>query len=256
MHLTRLGRLAPASRNIHRNSMEPGVIKIHLINESKTVTSAQTKDLATGLTVYGGIVAQAWGLDQVHVSTGTFPGSWEFHIVDEFPAGAPSGALGYHDLVGDKVVAYISTELTMGHNATIAPPSPFGTIIPAIPAVGTLPAQPEQLLPQSLAEVLTHELAEALVDPFVNRYAFDEAAQQMWMVEVGDHADAYRFKLTFGLRRVSMICQDFTLPSFYDNEGVAPFSHTGQVSARFTVDKGCYAYKIAAGAASSVGNDK
>ena len=229
------------------------MIRVHLINESAKVTPGQAKDLATGLTKYGNMVAAAWHQEQVKVDvTG---GDWEFHIVDQFPVGAPQNALGYHDLAGDKVVAYISTALTMPK--MLAPdvngnwfPSPFGTIISGVGGI------PDTLMPGSLAEVLSHELAEAMVDPFVNRYAYDDAGKQFWLVEVGDHADAYGFVLTFGFRKVQMICQDFTLPSFYDGQGVAPFSYTGKVSNRFTLDKGGYAYTVAAGAVSTPGMDK
>ena len=86
---------------------------IHLVDQSKKVNSTQTKSAGKGLTIYGNLVAKAWGLQAVTVTTVATPGAWEFYIVDALPAGSPANALGWHDYVDAKVVSYTSTATTM-----------------------------------------------------------------------------------------------------------------------------------------------
>lgn len=226
---------------------------IHLVNQSAKIKPWQHKALAQGAQKYATLVAKAWGLEAVKVTTEPAVGAWEFYLVDKLPADGPQGALGYHDVKDGKVCAYISTEITMGVIAGLPMPSPFGVIIPAFG--GT----PESLFGPSVFETLTHEVAEALCDPLINRYHLDDATGKAWLVEVGDQAAAYRFKVSirYGalLKRVDMVAQDFTLPSFYAH-GSAPFSYTGKVSGSFVVDEGCYAYMLPAGAGIKVGFDK
>ena len=104
-------------------------------------------------------------------------------------------------------------------------------------------------MPMSLFEVLTHELAEAMVDPSVNRYALAPDGK-MWLIEIGDQADAYRFVVDIptllinGRPKTRAIAQDFTLPAYYEPATPAPYSHTGKVSGAWKIDTGCYAYVV------------
>lgn len=228
---------------------------IHLVNQSAKISKSQANALAQGGQKYANLVAKAWGLESVKVTTTPTDGAWEFYLVDKFPADGPTGALGYHDVKDGKVVAYISTEITMGVIPGLPIPSPFGTIIPAFGGL------PETLFGPSVFETLTHEIAEALVDPLINRYHLDENTGKAWLVEVGDQAGAYRFKVSikFGplLKTINMVAQDFTLPAFYTRTNPGPYSYTGKVTAPFQVDvEGCYAYMIPAGAGIKVGFDK
>lgn len=239
------------------------MIRVQLVNQSAILSARDAKDLATGLTKYSRLVSQAWHMEQFSVSTQPYGADdWKFYVVDEFPAGAPQNALGYHAEQDDgTIVAYISASETMKPYPSPMPDgstrqSPFGTIIDGVPTTGTIPGTPDLLWPGSLGEVLSHELAEAMVDASVNRLAVDWVNGRAWVMEVGDHADANRFVLTFGIRRVRMICQDFTLPSFYDNHGKAPFSYTGKVSAPFTIDKGAYGQWMPLAGFTTVGIDR
>jgi hypothetical protein len=230
---------------------------VRLINQSKKINSTQTKVLAAGLQQYGNLVAKAWGLEPVKVVTTPTAGAWEFYFVDTPPAGFPPTALGYHDYKNNKIISYISTVLTIpAIDPLLGKVSPFGIIIPAIDS-----STPEFLMPMSFMEVLSHELADALLDANVNRYALNEVDGLMWFIETADHAGAYRFAINVptllinGRKTTRMICQDFTLPSFYTNQAPAPYSYTGKVSDRFTIDAGCYGYFVQGGAGHTVGFD-
>jgi hypothetical protein len=231
------------------------VATIQLINQSKKINSTQVKVMVKGLAMYGNLVAKAWGLEPIVVTQKPTAGAWEFYLVDKFPIGGPTGALGYHDYVGNKVVSYISTELTMPVIDPLLPKvSPWGFIFDM--GNGT-----ENLMAMSFFEVLAHELADALLDAYVNKYALNEVDGLMWFIETADHAGAYRFVLDVptilinGRKTTRMICQDFTLPSFYSNQAPPPYSYTGKVSNRFTIDPGCYGYFVQGGAGHTVGFD-
>lgn len=228
---------------------------VRLINQSKKINYTQTRVLAKGLEQYGNLVASAWGLEPVKVVTAPTPGAWEFYFVDTPPAGFPANALGYHDYRDNKIVSYISTVMTMPViDPKLPKVSPFGIIIDD-------GAGSEYLMASSFMEVLSHELADALLDANINRYALNEVDGLMWFIETADHAGAYRFALSVptlainGRKTTRMICQDFTLPSFYTNQAPAPYSYTGKVSNRFTIDKGCYGYFVQGGAGHTVGFD-
>lgn len=228
---------------------------IQIINQSKKINSTQTKVMVKGLEQYGNLVAKAWGLEPVVVTQKAVEGAWQFYLVDKFPVGGPVNALGYHDYVGNKVVSYISTAMTMPDIDPLLPKvSPWGFIFDM--GDGT-----ENLMPMSFMEVLTHELGDALLDANVNRYALNEVDGLMWFIETCDHAGAYRFAMDVptllinGRKTTRMICQDFTLPSFYTNQAPAPYSYTGKVTNRFVIDPGCYGYFVQTGAGHTVGFD-
>lgn len=231
--------------------------------------------LAAGAQVAANIVAADWGLRQVVVNTTPAPPTpsyaWKFYLVDKFPPAAPQRAYGYHTVEGDTVVAYINVPLCS---------SIFGTITD-FPQVGTpkdsfYTPQKQILFPGSVSEVLTHELAEALVDPQVNRYADDgtDAPGNMWMIEVGDHADSWRYVVTGSVttttgtiikrrttRTQRMIAQDHTTPAFYDSYNTTgPYSHTGNAPGPFKIDvknTTCYAWRRSAtGAPITQGYDR
>jgi hypothetical protein len=250
------------------------MINVALMNQSKKVTTAQTKILAAGLTVYARPISPEWFAADVKVTaylaTDLIPrDAWPFYICDKLPAGSPPRAYGYHDYVDGKPVAWISTALTM----PLASSSPFGLIQSATPAIPPfidvdgklnpgLPAQPERLFSGSLCEVLSHELAEALVDPTINRYA-DNGQGQMLLMEVGDIADNLRYTVTVvtGVlrKKVRMIVQGWAKRSAYVVGAKPPYSYPDGISAPFVLNtaEGCYGWQVlVTGAGAGVGFDR
>jgi hypothetical protein len=224
---------------------------IQLVNQSKKINTTQLGNLCLGMQKYANLVAKAWGLQAVTVTSSPTKGAWMFFLVDQFPAGGPVNALGYHDFVNGQVVAYVSTAMTMPTLPAPLKITPWGVIIPG------LGSTPETLMPGGFSEVLAHEIAEALVDPTVNRFAQDAHTGDLWLIEVGDQADAFRFTVTVGtLRKVRMIVQDFTLPSYYVAGSSGPWSYTGKVSAPYALDGNAYCYKVSGGIAHTVGYDR
>ena len=235
---------------------------IGLVNESKLISYWDWRTLRFAMQQFAELVAEAWDLDRPSVIEGAAPGGIELHVVDAFPPDAPANALGYHVRGTDRRLAYVTTTPELGIIVNgKATASPFGTIIeagPGTPATDTapaLPGSPEQLFPGSLSEVMSHEIAEAMLDPLITNYIKDEATGDQWLVEIGDHAGAYRHTLTIGQHKQRVIVADFTLPAFYDRQGIAPFSYTGKVSAPFTLDQYCYGYKETGGVGVRMGVD-
>lgn len=69
----------------------------------------------------------------------------------------------------------------------------------------------------SLTVVMTHELAEAIVNPFVDKYVIHK--NRRVYIEIGD--PSYN---TFYINKYEVA--DFAYPSFYKKSGKAPYSHT------------------------------
>jgi hypothetical protein len=187
---------------------------ITLINEVPNLLS--TGDLGrirTAMETYANLVAVAWTLSAVTVVVSDTPiaGNYNFYITNRIKMG--TGILGYHTKdVAENITGYIK----------------------------------ERYISGSFSEVLSHEIAEALVDPLINLYKIDKVNKKSWLVEVGDQAYNSRFVIPVSSGPLNLVitrilCADFTLPSFYDNAGLAPYSYAKGVSAPFHLEKTCYA---------------
>lgn len=218
-------------------------MNIRIINSSKRLSTADLGTLVKAMTVYTAAVAKAWNMSAPTITVGQPDPTATINafLVEEFPAGAPTNALGYHNVSAfmtdgiKRTACYINVALTMP--ASVTHITPFGTYLPKYGIISQ----------GSLSECLSHELAEAMIDPNINTFKYDSATNKSWLVEVGDHAHAYRWVVpikTSLVATTNCIVADFTLPSFYSLTAKAPYSYTGQVKAPFQLDNGCYAYTV------------
>jgi hypothetical protein len=212
---------------------------ITLINEVPNLLS--TGDLGrirTAMETYANLVAVAWTLSAVTVVVSDTPiaGNYNFYITNRIKMG--TGILGYHTKdVAENITGYINADRTLKRVG-----APFGWILRAYPKLKIK----ERYISGSFSEVLSHEIAEALVDPLINLYKIDKVNKKSWLVEVGDQAYNSRFVIPVSSGPLNLVitrilCADFTLPSFYDNAGLAPYSYAKGVSAPFHLEKTCYA---------------
>ena len=192
---------------------------------------------------HANLVALDWNLPAQTVSIGTSidPSAWLNVIVGDTHV-FPVNVLGEH-IPADKngnVLAYVSAHKTLTRAG-----APFGDIVRGRKATAFSKATPDKLVSDGFMECLTHEIAESMVDPTVGRYSLAKSKNQKWLVEVGDQAHAYLFLISYTDPKTKVVtqavCADYTLPSFYQEGAKAPYSHTGKVSAPFTLDVGCYA---------------
>lgn len=83
----------------------------------------------------------------------------------------------------------------------------------------------------------SHELAEALVDPFINAASFD-GSSKFWATEIGDPVQRGTYLIG------SVPVSNFVLPSWFNRQGTGSFDFLGQVSAPFLVSEGGYSQFI------------
>ena len=228
-------------------------MKLAIVNQCTRLTATHLEVLRSRMAIYINQVAADWnrpGVNVVAAIDTVQDADMNFYIVDHFPAGAPSNALGYHavDKTG-KPVGYINA--SRAWPAAVHGMTPYGTIVRGSAATKTRAARPEKLTAGSLSEVLSHEMSEAFIDPHINFYKTDTATGKTWLVEVGDQAHAYRYKIE-GTDGPPVIVADYSLPAFYDRKAAGPFSKTGQVSAAFTLDHNCYAFIVENGAGKTI----
>lgn len=80
---------------------------------------------------------------------------------------------------------------------------------------------------QELSGVVSHEICEAIVDPLVNEWAFDDHGA-FWALETSDAVQGYDY--TIG----GVTVADFVLPSFFfKRDRTPPYDHLGLVGRPF-----------------------
>lgn len=184
-------------------------------------------------------VSVLWGHEAYKVISGGTPvkGDWLVYLTER---NRKSGA-GWHGVENGFPVAYCSPKAvgsrTFGHYV----PTKYN---PITKKVRTL----ESFTP-GLITTICHELAEMIVDPFVNlrsQFSNPDSLGRPWLMEPCDHV--------FGIYRASNIdgrpCvfPDVTSPAYYNLKGTGPFSLYSAVTAPFTLTvKGYGYYKDATG---------
>ena len=202
---------------------------IQLINKS----SVSAKDLATmvdALNQFVPKVTSAWGFTSANVTSQPTPGAWLVYVTDE----KRKSGTGWHGVENGVPVAYCSP--TAAHRV-------FGYYAPASYSKLTKQLRTPERFEEGLVTTIAHEIAEMLVDPFVNdnnKFSKPDGVGRAWLVEICDHVFGSYFTITsFG-----QICvmPDVTTASFYDLNGHAPFSINNSVHAPFTLSPKGYGF--------------
>ena len=219
---------------------------VTLVKATDLITVDELRICASFLRDYVPRVTKPWMLPdcKVQYSDRMQPGSWNVYLSD---AGLNPGAYGYHRNENGTPTGYVSPSMcgVNGLTGGARESALWGVYVPAkIPFI----------MPGMLS-VIAHEVAEMLVDPNLDTWRTSPIGEE-WLVEVGDQANATHFVTTVDtilLRPVTKIVRkgklwtkatslqkmkisktgvlaDFTLPSFYDVNGVQPYSYTGLVT--------------------------
>lgn len=219
-----------------------GARKVVIVNETPRWTDLAAEMTRLGLQLGVNDLTQEWDIEpaEVVISKTMITGAMNFYVREVMPAIVGQNVLGFHrKLPTGEIQGFISAARSWP-----ATRSPFGFIIRGTVGSSTTPAKPEIITPNSLTEVISHEVFETLVDPDLNFYKTDPATGLKWLVEVSDHAHAFLYTETVKVGNLSqrVILADWTYQSYYDrNSPSGPYSKTGKVSGPFNLAEDCYA---------------
>jgi hypothetical protein len=212
---------------------------ITFVNESKSLNQADANAIASALGIFVGQVCTAWGLGDtaVAISNTRSTNGWNVCIVDKFPNPVVN-AYGYHEVINGQPIAYIRADSF----AT----APLGKFRKGISIRGKVISQDRYQ--QGTAAVVFHEVVEMLVDPNITHVSAPDKQGRTWLMEPADHVRGGLYKITARDGR-DVIAPDWTLPSYYDVNGKAPYSYLNAVTTPFTLTPTGYGfYKDATGA--------
>jgi hypothetical protein len=86
----------------------------------------------------------------------------------------------------------------------------------------------------SVASVISHEVLEVIVDPYVNLWA-DDGAGRLYALEVADPVEAATYRIG------GVTVSNFVLPAWFDPGAPGPYDQLGSLRAPFALDDGGYA---------------
>jgi hypothetical protein len=180
------------------------LIHVAAVNQSKLLSTTQVDAICTALTSQATYhIAKAWGLANVTVSRKT-PTTTEWQLVF-LDTSDQANALGYHeDLANGLPVMKVFVKSCREDGI-------------------------------SESACASHELAEALVDPYLTTANFD-GRSKFWATEVGDPAQASTYTVD------GVEVQDFATPQWFNASppAGAKFDHTGKITKPFQVPSGGY----------------
>ena len=238
-------------------------MNLNIIRHTKFFTDVEFQDIVDSVKFYAPLINEKWNLGGVTVSAGlTDTTSWNIYLTDDK---RNNSALGFHTIENGLPCAYISPSMnrisalfTSRRSANI-----YGQVIqhPALvynhpeikigskvfrKAYTTVirPAKPTEIKPGFIS-VVTHEVAEMMVDPFIDRWTPMIKTPEVpnggeLLIEVGDHVNSSHF--TQLVNNKVAVMADATIPSFYDPNGVKPLSLNSSPTAPLTFPHGTYAY--------------
>jgi hypothetical protein len=279
------------------------ITTITLVRESDTFSVDELRQMCTGIRMYVERFCEEWNflLVKVQYSDHAIAGTFNVFITERKRV---SSAYGYHLDENGLPVAYVSPN-AIGLNKlfplarkgalwgvyipeqkdiivaslmpVILPKTKLGLKMAGakakaastkVGAATIIKGSPALYFP-GLVAVISHEVAEALVDPapLLPGVWKTDADGNDWLVEVGDQANAAHFvvesvttllrpkwvkvkgkllpvRVMVGIKvNQTQVVADYTLPSFYDLKGTSPFSHTNSIiTAPFQHVALCYAW--------------
>ena len=201
------------------------------VNESKVLSAPDAASISSALGIFTAQVTKAWGLEEMSVvqAPTRSANGWNVCVVDHFPTSTM--AYGYHEVLNGQPIAYILA----GSFRT----APLGKYRPAVKFKNILIRQ--EAYQQGTAAIVFHEVVEMLVDPGINTVSKPDSKGRTWLMEPADHVRGLLYRITAKDGR-DVIAPNWTLPSFYDVHGVAPYSYVPSVTTPFTLTPEGYGY--------------
>ena len=192
-----------------------------IVNESGLVPD-EIKTLVLGATDHALRYAPAWKFDVVTVTTGT-PTTTDIPCYITTRA-RKTGANGYHNFEGGKPAIYVLPNTAYNR---------FGTWRKAL----IMKFTGKLILPEYKREgtltVLCHEIAEVLGDPLIKTLSTEDKNGHQWLVEIADPVVGFPYMKV--INGHNCIFPDIAFPSFYDVNGLAPYSIANSPKAPFTI---------------------
>jgi hypothetical protein len=197
---------------------------VNVVNSSSFFTPPELSIIIDSMKEYAPYVTDAWQKEPVEITTNPYdPKVCNFHLTDEK---INRHAYGFHTYENQVPQAYISPYMNRIQAKFVARRSQniFGVVKehPDFIIRGKLirKGRPTDLTFGFISVVL-HELAELLVDPGINLWK--PWGDKQVLVENADHVNGFHFFRV--IQGVKVVMPDFTLPSFYDPAGKAPYSY-------------------------------
>ena len=200
---------------------------IRIINDAN-IASKDFDNIVTAVKYFVLKVTEAWSINPVAVeSNGTpVPGDWLVYATE---TKRKVGAAGYHGVLNGSPVAYCSPR---------AAGRLYGTYIKPLSIKGKLIHG--SFFTPGLVTVICHEIAEMLCDPYIQNMSVADAKGRTWLIEVCDHV--FGSYDVYSANNNNCVLPDVTTPSFYNLNGLAPYSIFNAPVAPFTMTAKGYGY--------------
>jgi len=204
---------------------------ITFVNESKYLTAPDFSSIASAMGIFTSQVTKAWNLEDTSIVTAPTRSAngWNVCVVDHFPQSVQ--AYGYHEVLNGQPIAYIRSQSFVN--------APLGKFRKGITFKNVVISKDRY--EEGTATVIFHELIEMLIDPNINKVSAPDSKGRTWLMEPADHVRGLLYKITAKDGR-DVIAPNWTLPSFYDVHGVAPYSYIPSVTTPFTLTPTGYGY--------------
>jgi hypothetical protein len=204
---------------------------IAVVNQSTLVTNAQVQTMCQAIqTQFDLHCAPAWNqyppTVTFYTNAANVPGyAWVAYVVDN-EAGV-TGALGYHEETGDKVVAYIMAEPILSNGGTV------------------MVYNSANVTQYTVSGCLSHELMEMFGDRFAGTFSVgpqNSSGSNLYCNELCDPVEATNYPIT--VAGVQIAVSNFVFPSWFNPNAVSPqnlpFDYLNQLTAPFTMTSGGY----------------
>jgi hypothetical protein len=206
---------------------------IAVINESTLVSNADCQTMCAAIQEQMNLhVAPAWNSKPAtiifYADKTKVPGyAWVVNMIDN--DAQVQGALGFHEEVSDKVVAYIMAQPILSNGGTVLN---FDSKNPGA---------------YTVSGTLSHEIIEMFGDRYTNCY-FDNG-NVSWCAELCDPVEQIGYGIMVDGKNVSV--SDFCFPSFFNPSATlalnAPFNYLNTVKVPFSILPGGYAIQRTGG---------
>ena len=197
------------------------ITQLAVVNQSTVVSDVDGNTMTSALSSLLSTFCNDWNLAPVsttYIAKGkTAPAtSNKIYLLDTSDV---QGALGYHDIVSDIPYAKVFAKTILNYGGVVLYDS--AKVKPTV------------------AQCLSHEAFEMLVDPRCTDWWLNPATGVLFAGEVGDPVESNTVVVTLP-PNVKVGMSDWILPAWKDIQSVGPYNHLNTLTAPYKVDKNGY----------------
>jgi hypothetical protein len=202
---------------------------VAVVNESTVVNDVDGKNMTLGLNSLLPVFCRDWNLpnaNAVYVAKGGVvpPNACKVVLLDTTDV---AGTVSYHGVVGSVPVVKVFAKTILDNGGVVL--------------------FENTRLKQTVAQVVSHEVFEMLVDPRCLLWWVNPNTTVVYAGEVSDPVDANVVSVRLA-DKTQVGLSDWVLPSWNDvNNTTGPFNHNDTLTAAFQVDSHGYAMVLSAG---------